>query len=363
MRRAVILIVLAIISLIGILTAYQILSNENGPVGVTAPVGTAVQVNPGDDLDAKVNSAPSGAVIRVHGKASATPYFYTVDDAIELKDGQRLVGDSPSGVGSTSGFGPAVVQAPVVGLKKASGVYLSTLIRADGNPITISWLDVNATGAEKGITTEMAGPGLSMDHLRVHGAGGPGIGQAQGVLTDSELFGNGMNAATVGATAAGIKCIVACEVAHTYAHDNGGNGIWCDVGCATVDERAKGVWFHDNVTEGNTRFGIRYENSPKPDLNPNDPVSALIEGNLSYGNTEGGVEVADAENATVRNNTFGETPGRTIIHNERNFAITLRDSDEPDRGTQQNATVTGNTLSGEVITGCGLRGNVCTDNS
>jgi hypothetical protein len=172
-----------------------------------------------------------------------------------------------------------------------------------------------------------------------------------------------MDAETVGDTAAGIKCVVACEVAHTYVHDNGGNGIWCDVGCATVDERAKGVWFHDNVTEGNTRFGIRYENSPKPDLNPNDPVSALIEGNLSYGNAEGGVEVADAENATIVNNTFGEPPGGTIIHNDRNLAVILRNSDEPERGTQQNATVSGNTLNGEGITACGLRGNVCTDNN
>jgi len=319
---------------------------------------TVVSVNPGDDLDAKANAAPAGATIRVHGKAGVATYFYAVNNPITLKHGQTLVGDT----GTTRQVGPATVPNPVAGIKKASGVSMITLFKTKGDPVSISWLEVNATGAGKGITTELGGPGLRMDHLRVYGARGPGIGQAQGVLTNSELFRNGQNASTIGHTAAGIKCYVSCEVATTYAHDNGGNGLWCDVGCATVPERTNGVWFHDNLTKGNSRFGIRYENSPKPDLNPNDPVKALIQGNVSYGNTEGGVAVADAANATVRSNVFGKRPGGTVFHNGRNLAIILRNSGEAGRGKQVNARVFGNTLNRERIADCALRSNVCTNN-
>jgi hypothetical protein len=320
--------------------------------------GTVIDVNPGNDLDAKANAAPAGATIHVHGKAGVGTYFYTINNDISLKNGQTLVGDT----GTTKQFGPASVPNPVVGIKKARRVSMTTLVKTEGDPVTISWLEVKATGAGKGVTAELAGPGLRMDHLRVYGAKGPGIGQAQGVLTDSELFSNGKNASTIGHTAAGIKCIVACEVATTYSHDNGGNGLWCDVGCAPVRARANGVWFHDNVTKGNSRFGIRYENSPKPDLNPNDPVSALIEGNRSYGNGEGGVAVADAANATVRDNVFGRKLDGTMVHNGRKLAVILRNSGEADRGTQKNATVSGNDLNREGITDRNLRGNVCTNN-
>jgi parallel beta-helix repeat protein len=123
------------------------------------------------------------------------------------------------------------------------------------------------------------------------------------------------------------------------------------------------VWFHENVTEGNSRFGIRYENSPKPDLNPNDPVKALIERNITYGNAEGGIAVADAANATVQNNTFAQSLGGQVVHNGRNLAVVLRNSGQASRGTQKNARVLGNTLNGEGITDCGLRGNVCTNNN
>ncbi len=328
-------------------------------VSSTAFGGTVVDVNPGDDLDARANAAPAGAVIEVHGKAGVGTFFYKVNKPIELKDGQKLVGDA----GTTKQLGPAIIPNPVVGIEKARGVSMNTLVKAKGNPISISWLQIKAAGVGKGVTADLAGPGLSMDHLRVYGAKGPGIGQAQGVLTSSELFSNGRNASTIGDTAAGIKCNVACEVGSTYAHNNGGNGIWCDVGCAPVAARTNGVWFHDNVTKGNSRFGIRYENSPKPDLNPNDPVEALIEGNRSFGNGEGGVAVADAANATVRNNVFGRRLDGTMVHNGRKLAVILRNSGEKDRGTQRNATVTGNDLNREGITDRNLRGNVCTNNS
>lgn len=327
-------------------------------VSSAASCVTVVNVNPGDDLDAKANAAPAGATIQVHGKADVATYFYPVNNPIALKAGQTLVGVT----GTTRQVGPATVPNPVVGIKKARRVSMTTLVRTKGDHVNISWLEVNATGAGKGITTYFGGPEIHMDHLRVYGAGGPGIGQAQGVLTDSELFENGKNASTIGHTAAGIKCIVACEVATTYSHDNGGNGLWCDVGCASVPERRNGVWFHDNVTKGNSRFGIRYENSPKPDLNPNDPVTALIEGNVSYGNGEGGVAVADAANATVRSNVFGRRPDGTMVHNGRKLAVILRNSGEDDRGTQKNATVIDNTLNREGITDRDLRGNVCTNN-
>ncbi len=328
---------------------------------VMAGVASAatININPGDDLDAKVNAAPSGATILVH---SGT---YSIDHIIKLKSGQSLVGDT----GSTSSFGSAVVPSPSVKVQLAKGVSQNTLIRPSGNPIIISWLDLNATGTNQGITAIAGGPDLHMSDLKVHGAAGSGIGQAQGVLTNSELYANGQDPSTIGGTAGGLKCNYACEVSHVLSHDNGGNGFWCDVGCQSNPARVNGFWVHDSVAYSNSRHGIFYENSPKPDLNPGDNVKALIENNYSYGNGASDISISDSAFGTVKNNVLGRSISGSLVHNALNQGIELHASGDPSRGTQHDATITGNALNGETIKatgkdgGCGWHGNVCSSNT
>lgn len=331
---------------------------------------TTINVNPGDDLDAKANAAGPGDTILVHASPNATPQnptTYVIDNKIKLKSNQSLVGDP----GTSTRVGPAIKPHPVVRVVLASGANQNTLIRpeASGQPIRISWLELDAKGVNQGITAIAAGSGLHMDHLYVHGAAGSGIGQARGVLVSSELAHNGQDASKVGNTAAGIKCNFACEVNRVVTHDNGGNGVWCDVGCQSEAARINGFWVHNTVTYSNSRHGIFYENALKPDLNPGDHVKALIEHNRSYGNAYSGISVSDSAYGTVRYNVLGQSVSGRSVHNGSNDGIELHASGDPSRGTQYNATIMNNVMKGETIKatgedgGCGWHGNVCTSNT
>ncbi len=339
---------------------------------VMAGVASAatINVNPGDDLDAKANAAGPGDTILVHASPKATPQnptTYVIDNKIKLERNQSLVGDS----GTSTKVGPAIKPHPVVRVVLASGANQNALIRpeARGQRIRISWLELDAKGVNQGITAIAAGSGLHMDHLYVHGAAGSGIGQAQGVLLDSELAHNGRDASKVGGTAAGIKCNYACEVNRVVTHNNGGNGAWCDVGCQSEAARTHGFWVHSTVAYGNSRHGIFYENSPKPDLNPGDNVKALIEHNRVYGNAYSGISVSDSAHGTVRYNVLGRSMSGRSMHDGSNDGIELHASGDPSRGTQHDATVVNNILHGENIVatgqdgGCGWHGNVCSSNT
>jgi parallel beta-helix repeat protein len=326
---------------------------------------TVVNVNPGDDLDAKANAAPAGATIQVHGNGKAH-YVYSVDNPITLKAGQTLTGD----VGTTTTRGPANVPHPKVGIKGVPGSSMTTMLRASGDPVTISWLDLNAQDTQKAINGLGGGPNLSMDHVVVHGAPASGIGQYRGFVSDSELYNNGTNPTKFDGTVAGVKCNYACEVSNSYVHNNPGNGIWCDVGCQAVANQPNGFYVHGNVVGRNGRHGIFYENAPKPSINPGDPtVKSLIQNNTVYGNGKSGISVSDSPFGTVYSNTLGKTVAGVTDHNAGRDGIEMHSSNDPDRGTQHDALIRGNTMKGESIAGtgagnggCGDNGNVCTNN-
>jgi hypothetical protein len=337
----------------------------------TAAAETVVDVYPGDDLDAKANSAPAGATIQVHSKPGVALYVYTVDDDIDLQSGQTLIGDA----GTVSPLGPANVPKPTVGMKAAK-TSMDTMMQVQGDPIRIAWLDIDVNGAQKAMNGLAGGENLQMDHVVVHGAQASGIGQYRGFVLDSELYNNGTNPRKFGGTVAGVKCNYACEVARSYVHDNNsGNGIWCDVGCQSASNQPNGFYVHDNIVGNNGRHGIFYENAPKPNLNPGDSVEALIQNNRVYGSRNSGISVSDAANGKVDSNILAERLDGTILHNYKNMGVELHSSGDPGGGIQRDAVVSNNTLNGEIITGrgtdpdgtrntgCGDNGNVCINNN
>ena len=336
----------------------------------TVAAETVVHVYPGDDLDAKANSAPAGATIRVHSKSGVALYVYTVDDDIELQSGQTLIG----GVGTVTPLGPANVPKPMVGMKAAK-TSMDTMMKVQGDPIRIAWLDIDVNGARKAINGLGGGKNLQMDHVVVHGAQASGIGQYRGFVLDSELYNNGTNPTKFDGTVAGVKCYYACEVRDSYVHNNRGNGIWCDVGCQSVPNQPNGFFVHENVVGDNGRHGIFYENAPKPSINGGEFVSGLMEDNYVYGNGKSGISVSDSDNGTVRNNVLGKRVAGVIDHNVSSKGIEMHSSGGLDRGIQQDALIKNNQMNGESIfgagtdrdgtpnTGCGDNGNVCINNN
>jgi hypothetical protein len=339
---------------------------------------TVVSVNPGDDIDAKINAASAGATILVHG---APGTVYTVDHPMVLEANQKVFGD----VGTLSSVGPATVPDPPVTLR-ADNTSLTGIFRSTGDGIKIKWLDLDVAGAQRSIDGSEGGPSQVMQYVVCHNSQAACIGRYRGDLLDSEIYMGGTNPAVFDGTVSAIKCQWFCEVAHSYVHDNRGNGIWCDQGCISDSIHPNGFYVHHNVVGDNGRNGIFYENSPRPCVSGNipcndgDPVHALIEYNYVYGNSRvdssrAGIQISDAANGEVRFNILGKKPDGTFDHNAENLGIRIHSSGDPTRGVEKNADIHDNQMNSEIIkgtgrdldgtpnTGCGDNGNVCTNNN
>jgi hypothetical protein len=108
----------------------------------------------------------------------------------------------------------------------------------------------------------------------------------------------------------------------------------------------------------NGRAGIRFEKVG----DVSTAGEALIGYNEVYRNSldeteRSGISVRDAQNATIRNNRFGD--------NARNVAIIASDSGRSNRPNLFNIDIVNNTLNGEIIKGCELPDTVvdCSGNT
>jgi hypothetical protein len=194
---------------------------------------------------------------------------------------------------------------------------------------------------------------------------GAGITNGRGVHRQIELTSNTTNPNALGFIGSGIKCVHECNVERSYVHETQGNGIWCDSGC---DDASNALFsaFHvnANLVVNNKRGGIRYENVGS--ASSSSPGEAIIENNEVHGNTadatsRGGIDIRDAENATVRGNRFGAvtitstTPPLSVNYqrNISNIGIRASNSGKSGRGRLANILVTNNTMNGEAIKSCG----------
>src|SRR5688572_25804741 len=160
-----------------------------------------------------------------------------------------------------------------------------------------------------------------------------GILSAKGTFERVEFTDNTNDPDALGVIGAGIKARNEIEVKDSYVHDTQGNGIWCDNFCEDSAGHPNGFWVHNNLVVNNGRAGLRFEN-----VGGSNAGEALIENNEVHGNSygdveRGGISVRDAQNATIRNNRFGEVTidGVRYPPNSRDVAIIASDSGRSDR--------------------------------
>jgi parallel beta-helix repeat protein len=295
-------------------------------------------IKPGQDFDNVINSDSSGTATTFCVYAGT----YTVSTQATLKAGDKLMGQP----GTTNTVGPATKPTPVVMLKGSGS---DNLLRADGNGISISWVDLtgasgtgNGTGA---IAAGSAGTDFLVQFARIHDNASLGISNMKGTILDSEFFSNSEATSSLGFNASAVKGITEYEAGRVYVHDEQGNGLWCDVGCKDSARymndkcRTGCFWVHDSVVVNSNRAGIRYENSSS---------QALFENNEIRGNgiTEhrGGIDIRDSQNAQVLNNTLSDNNG---------IGVRATDSGRSDRVDLKNILVQGNDLGGDRIINCG----------
>ena len=330
------------------------------------------RVRDGDDLAAAINSAPAGTTFCVEAGT------YPLSETIEVQDGDIIRG-RPSTV---TRRGPAVDPDPVVHVRNAGG--LARMFHVTAHTGRMEWLDIRGSpdgarytddtretcenwgeasdrcpkgGTGVAIGAGESGPEFVFEHLQVHHNPAQCISGVKGTLLRSELYRCSQNADYWGYSAGALKTINEQESAYNFVHDNEAEGLWCDQGCRNNPATPEGWHQHDNLIVNNGRAGVRYEFSPV--LGNADHArqpTALIEDNRLAGNGWGGVDVHDAQNATVRGNAFGPTTiaGTEYPHNGSGpEAMQFSESDASRSRTDLwNAEAYDNHLGGEAMDGC-----------
>ena len=300
------------------------------------------EIRPGQDIDSIINNDASGTATTFCVYAGS----YTVSAPAILKAGDKLKGEPNPPL---TPVGLANKPTPVVKLT-ASGS--ENLLRANGNDISITWVDLsgadgtgNGTGA---IAAGSAGSDFLVQFARIHENDSLGISSMKGTVLDSEFYKNSLDPTSLGFNGSAVKGITEYEAGRVYVHDEQGNGLWCDVGCSNDLARTKGFWVHDSVVVDGGRAGIRYENSSSDALFQNN----VVRGNGSTDH-RGGIDIRDSQHAQVLNNTLSANNG---------IGVRATDSGRSDRVNLERILVQGNDLGGDRIVTCG--GPVqCIDNT
>jgi hypothetical protein len=321
----------------------------------------------GQDIDAMINKDDRGTATRFVLGAGCT---FTASATIVPSDGDEVVCAEPPtfrelrppASDPNSVFDPTT-RCTVAGSSSVENVFRP--IGQGGTTATVSFEGIKITG---GNFTGSSGSGAaiaegSMTNLSSHygievmNNDAAGILSAKGSFERVELTDNTRDPDALGVIGSGLKARDEVEVKDSYIHDTQGNGLWCDNFCEDSAGHPNGFWVHDNLVVDNGRAGIRFERVGQV----SNAGEALIENNEVHGNSygdaeRGGISVRDAQNATIRNNRFGEVTidGVRYPPNSRDVAIIASDSGLADRPNLLDIHIESNTLNGETIKGCEL---------
>ena len=316
----------------------------------------------GKDIDATINADDRRTATRFVLGADCS---FTASATIVPSDGDEVAcAVAPTFVQRGRAFDPTT-RCTVAGAASVENVFRP--IGQGGTTATVRFEGIKITGgnftgssgtgaaiAEGSMTTSSSHYGIE-----VRDNDAAGILTAKGTFERVEFTNNTRDSNALGFIGAAMKVRNEVEVKNSYVHDTQGNGIWCDQSCVDSANYPNGFWVHDNLVVNNGRAGIRFEN-----VGGSNAGEALIENNDVGGNSfgdvkRGGISVRDAQNATIRNNRFGNP------HNSGNVAKIASDSGRSDRPNLSNIDIVNNTLNGEIIKGCELPDTVvaCSGNT
>ena len=300
-RVFVAIVILAVLAAGVLLIASPGVDEE--PIPKLEPIGACEGVDVGGGRDALVEAM----------MAHRDPTSFCVAPGTYLAEREGFPvqsGDVIHGAGVTNTFLSSDVAQRVIDGRSANGV---TIIGVDISGGTDdggrSACDANHELCGRAIEP---GNNWTIRNARVHHADTSGISSpGHSLVVDSvEIDHNGLawNGPENNGISAGIKGGVggAFVITNSFVHDNN-QGIWCDVDC---DSLHGGLIVANNRVLDNCSFGIHYEYTY---VDPSTPASATIAGNIVKGNNwcdlpnKAQIGIVSAENATVRDNSFGVT--------------------------------------------------------
>jgi len=312
-----------------------------------------VKIPCGQDIDATINADPNGTATGFVLGADCT---FEASATIVPSNGDEVTcAVEPTFEQRGPAFDPTT-RCTVAGSPSVENVFRP--IGQGGTTATVRFEGIKITGgnftgststgaaiAEGSMTNTSSHYGIEVMNNEA-----AGILSAKGTFERVELTNNTLDSNALGVIGSGMKARNEVEVKNSYVHDTQGNGIWCDNFCedSPTATHPNGFWVHHNLVVNNRRAGIRFERVG----DVSSAGEALIENNEVHGNSidekRGGISVRDAQNATIRNNRFGDPP------NDRNVAIIASDSGRSDRPNLFNIDIVNNTLNGEIMKGCEL---------
>jgi hypothetical protein len=316
---------------------------------------TGKDIAPGNDIDSIINNDPSDRATTFCVSAGT----YPVSAPAILKTGDKLIGQPGTAYPVQKCVAGSCVNTKVtqpIPVVKLDGSGTDNLLRARGDGISISWVDLtDASGTGNGsgaITAGSATSNFEVAFARIHNNASLGISNMKGTVRDSEFFENSEAQSALGFNGSAVKGITEYVAARVFVHDEQGNGLWCDVGCS---DTSGAFHVYDSVVVNNGRAGIRYENSSS---------DAFFQRNEVHANgsdaTRGGIDIRDAQNATVEFNVFGgatfrfknpenNTVTMTYPPNTERIGIRATGSGRSDRVALKNVLVRNNTMNNERI--------------
>jgi hypothetical protein len=336
-------------------------TTEPPPTTTTAPPSscTGLTVAPGPGLKAAMDGAPAGTTFCLQ------PGTYTVAATINTQDGDKVLG---------AGRDATFIDG--AGLPPSSGIIFRLTGQNTFADFDISGAPTPPVGGtpcvnQQGVTDATwcgqafrdYGASHTFTNIDCHDNGGNCIGGAAS-LTISGLDcwnnGNAYSSTSSFKYAACIKQAAAYNLGNNNVtitgssiHDNIWDGLWCDF-CKYGD------WdIHGNTISNNGGEGIQWEMSGGWTAYD----SAHVYDNVFHGNNyasgqsfRGGVHVSTANDIVIENNTFGQNTGSAV-------GIIYTASRNPPQPDSRGVIVQTNTLNGDVLTGCGLAGVVCSGNA
>ena len=216
-----------------------------------------VVVPPGSSIANAVASRPPGTTFCLAG-------LYTISQTVISKDGNRFIGPATIVGRTETGF-------------------------TNGSRVLYQNLDMSGFSRQ----AIRPGPYSKIVGGRIHGNPRTGIGGGAGgvVVQGTEVDHNGSHA-KLGCCSGGIKTTDPMTVIDVYAHDNIGNGIWCDISCGAFTVK-------NSLVVNNSWKGIFVETSQGPSYIAGNTV---IGNNWMKQNTAGGIVYVSSKNGEITNN-------------------------------------------------------------
>jgi hypothetical protein len=285
------------------------LLSKPGPTSaITCPAG-AVNILPGQDIQAKINANEGSTTfcLRAGRHVPTTAYLDPGPGDVFIGEyGAVLDGQNQRTVSFSARYGSRPVTVKNLTIEN----FTQHGIQGAGG-----WTIENNEVRQNGVDGIGLGSVNRNNFVHHNGRGGmvSGFGQSGMVVENNEIAFNNTDRVRDEPDAGGkMVAVQGVDYRHNWIHDNYGNGIYCDLNCYGLD-------IHHNLVERNAKVGIEVEISYDSQIHDNKLHgngifdSRCADGTQCWFTDLGGILVFDSANVRVYGNTIEDANGHGIV--------------------------------------------------